>query len=93
MWCVGDALGLLHVMEVPRSLRKRMHSESKGLATFVQREVERLDWLAASAKAASGSHTKVCCRVLVFLALKYRHLSPDILCKCALVCAALCAVL
>ncbi len=55
--CAGDAAGLLHVMEVPRSLRRRMHSEAKALTGLLQREVQRLNWLAAS--AAPGAPTKV----------------------------------
>jgi hypothetical protein len=52
-------------MEVPRSLRKRMHSETKGLAALVQREVDRLDWLAVSAKRTPGAFSKVCLKQLV----------------------------
>ncbi|CAL8465448.1 g4984 [Coccomyxa elongata] len=54
---VGDALGLLHVMEVPRSLRKRMPGESKGLAALVQREQEHLKFLAASSSSHAASVT------------------------------------
>lgn len=45
-------------MEVPRNLRKRMPNESKGLAAFVHRELERIRWLAA-AHLKSPAETKV----------------------------------
>ena len=51
----GDALGVLHVMKVPQSLRKRMPGESKGVAALVQREVEHLKSLAASIRSQAAS--------------------------------------
>lgn len=48
---VGDALGLLHIVEVPRSLRRQTHSDGKGMAALVQRELDRLDWLASCTAA------------------------------------------
>ncbi len=44
-------------MEVPRSLRKRMPGESKGLAALVQREQEHLTFLASSSSSHAASAT------------------------------------
>ena len=45
----GDAVGVLHLMELPRNLRKRHPQEIKSLNALVDREVERLDMLACMA--------------------------------------------
>lgn len=42
----GDAVGVLHLMELPRNLRRRHAQETKALNSLVDRELERLDMLA-----------------------------------------------
>ena len=39
-------MGVLHMMELPRNLRRRHPQESKALNALVERELQRLDMLA-----------------------------------------------
>lgn len=39
-------MGVLHLMELPRNLRRRHAQETKALNSLVERELERLDMLA-----------------------------------------------
>ncbi len=48
----GDGVGLVHIMDVPRSLKRRASTESKALGAMVQRELARIQWLAAHAASA-----------------------------------------
>jgi hypothetical protein len=44
-------------MEVPRTVRRHAHGDSKGLTNLVQRELDRLDWVARhTADVNVGSH-------------------------------------
>ncbi len=45
----GDAVGVLHLMDLPRNLRRRHAQEIKSLNALVEREMERLDMLARMA--------------------------------------------
>ena len=55
----GDAVGLVHIMDVPRDLKRRRSTESKALTAMVQREVARIEWLAAHAPPAASVPTQV----------------------------------
>eukprot|EP00891_Asterochloris_glomerata_P001605 jgi/Astpho2/1605/e_gw1.00028.2.1_t len=44
---VGDSTGVLHVMDLPRTLRRRVINEVKTVTTFMQREQQRLGYLAS----------------------------------------------
>ncbi|KAK9850456.1 hypothetical protein WJX84_004573 [Apatococcus fuscideae] len=46
---IGDAVGVLHLMELPRNLRRRHAQEGKALNALVERELERLDMLSQMA--------------------------------------------
>ena len=39
-------MGLLHLMEVPRHLRKRAHNELRAMADYVQRHIQVADYMA-----------------------------------------------
>ena len=43
----GDSTGVLHVMDLPRTLRRRVTNEVKTVTTFMQREQQRLEYLAS----------------------------------------------
>ena len=55
----GDAAGLVHIMDVPRGLKRRSSSESKALTAMVQREVARLIWLTAHVPSAASAPAQV----------------------------------
>ncbi len=42
---VADAAGVLHVVDVPRTLRRRGHGEVKAMAALMEREQARLAYL------------------------------------------------
>jgi hypothetical protein len=43
MLAVGDAAGVLHVLEVPRNLRRPTHHEQQAVAGFFDRMQQRLE--------------------------------------------------
>ncbi|GAB4817587.1 hypothetical protein N2152v2_004633 [Parachlorella kessleri] len=59
---VADAAGVLHVVDLPRTLRRRGHGEVKGMAALVQRELGRLTYIqerqAARAKLLKGQQPR-----------------------------------
>ncbi|KAK9820498.1 hypothetical protein WJX72_010908 [[Myrmecia] bisecta] len=44
---IGDSLGVLHIMDLPRNLRRRVPNEIKTVSNFLKRELARLDYVAA----------------------------------------------
>ena len=42
----GSSAGLLHLMEVPRHLRRRAHNELRAMEGYVQRHVKVADYMA-----------------------------------------------
>eukprot|EP00727_Mastigamoeba_balamuthi_P009478 m51a1_g5152 hypothetical protein (870) ;mRNA; r:66754-69890 len=52
---VGDAAGIVHVLEVPRNFARAMASEAKHMAQFVDREVERVSFVQEAAAAAAAA--------------------------------------
>ena len=42
----GSSVGLLHLMEVPRHLRKRAHNELRAMADYMQRHIQVADYMA-----------------------------------------------
>ena len=49
---------MLHVMDLPRTLRRRVTNEVKTVTTFMQREQQRLEYL-ASRKPVRAEAAKV----------------------------------
>ena len=43
----GDGAGVLHIMDLPRSLRRRVPSEVNTMQAFLMRQLARLDYLQA----------------------------------------------
>ena len=65
MWGSGDALGVLHVVEVPRGLKRPLVNEAQLLADLVARQTAHLAYLdsrkdarlrAAQASNSARSH-------------------------------------
>lgn len=56
---VADAGGVLHVVDVPRTLRRREHGEVKAMAALVEREQSRLAYV-QERQAARAKLQKVC---------------------------------
>ena len=57
----GDAVGVLHLMELPRNLRRRHPQEMKSLSALVDRELARLDMLARLAPLRTHLPKVSCC--------------------------------
>ena len=43
----GDGAGVLHIMDLPRNLRRRVPSEVNTMQAFLQRQLARLDYMQA----------------------------------------------
>ena len=43
----GDGAGVLHIMDLPRNLRRRVPSEVNTMQAFLMRQLARLDYLQA----------------------------------------------
>lgn len=43
----GDGAGVLHIMDLPRNLRRRVPSEVNTMQAFLQRQLARLDYIQA----------------------------------------------
>jgi dynein intermediate chain 3, axonemal len=54
---VGDAIGVVHVLEVPRNFSRAMANEAKHMAQFVEREVARVSFV-RSAEATTPATVK-----------------------------------
>ena len=44
----GSSVGLLHLMEVPRYLRKRAHNELRAVEELMQKHVQVAEYMAKS---------------------------------------------
>ena len=55
----GDGGGVLHIMDLPRNLRRRVPSEVNTMQTFLMRQLARLDYLQAC-KPRRAQLLKVC---------------------------------
>lgn len=47
MGLAGDGAGVLHIMDLPRNLRRRVPSEVNTMQAFLTRQLARLDYLQA----------------------------------------------
>ena len=56
----GDGAGVLHIMDLPRNLRRRVPSEVNTMQAFLQRQLARLDYMQAC-KPRRALLLKVCC--------------------------------
>ena len=55
----GDGGGVLHIMDLPRNLRRRVPSEVNTMQAFLMRQLARLDYLQAC-KPRRAQLLKVC---------------------------------
>ncbi|GBG81978.1 hypothetical protein CBR_g34157 [Chara braunii] len=46
---VGDAQGVLHIMELPRNLRRPIYKEKQYMRNFFEREIDRVNYVAIRA--------------------------------------------
>ncbi len=58
----GDSTGVLHVMDLPRTLRRRVINEVKTVTTFMQREQQRLEYLASRKPIRAEAAKVIPCR-------------------------------
>ena len=65
----GDGAGVLHIMDLPRSLRRRVPSEVNTMHAFLSRQLARLDYLQA-------------CKPRRALLLKVPATSPAVIIAC-----------
>ena len=62
----GDGAGVLHIMDLPRNLRRRVPSEVNTMQAFLMRQLARLDYLQAC-KPRRAQLLKVLTPLLVFM--------------------------
>lgn len=57
--CVaGSSVGLLHLMEVPRYLRKPAHNELRNMEDYMQRQVEVATFMAEKLVSLACMHIR-----------------------------------
>lgn len=71
----GDGAGVLHIMDLPRNLRRRVPSEVNTMQAFLMRQLARLDYLQAC-KPRRAQLLKVTAYITVCKALLSIYSAP-----------------
>lgn len=65
----GSSVGLLHLLEVPRYLRKRAHNELQAMEAYMQQQVQVAEYMAKSMVGSNRPTVTAClfCRAHTLL--------------------------